>query len=355
MIKTLPFENLKLHIIVWTAFIVYEMFFAYSLVGKTGNLLDNLGHYSLNIAIFYFNAHVVLPNTVNYNKPYYLKIPSILSGILGVVLLYVVIKYIMLDFYNFFHIPVIPAFTTNRTFIISNAWRGFYFIGLSTGYWFALSTIQNRKKIANLDTMQLKAALQTEALEKTLLTTENAYLKSQINPHFLLNTLNFLYNSVAKYSDKIADSVMTLADIMRYALTNADDDGKVKLELEIEHISNFIKLNQARFSERLRVDMVVEGDTDGLRIIPLVLITLAENVFKYGDLLNESYPAKIIATVNGNTLIFVTQNLKKKKVAEKGHGIGIQNVKSRLAIYHPFDLAVEDNELEYKSTLKIQL
>jgi LytS/YehU family sensor histidine kinase len=149
------------------------------------------------------------------------------------------------------------------------------------------------KRIDDLENTQLRNELQNQALEKALLATENAYLKSQINPHFLLNTLNFLYNSVSKLSEKIADSVMTLSDIMRYALTNADEDGKVKLESEIEHISNFIKLNQARFNQRLCIELLMEGDPEGLRIIPLVLITLAENVFKYGDLLSESYPAKI--------------------------------------------------------------
>ncbi|OIQ66163.1 sensor histidine kinase YehU [mine drainage metagenome] len=197
--------------------------------------------------------------------------------------------------------------------------------------------------------------MQKQELEKTLLVTENAYLKSQINPHFLLNTLNFLYNSVSKYSEKIADSVMTLSDIMRYALTNADDDGKVWLESELDQINNFVKLNQARFNQRLNIELVTEGEADGLRIIPLVLITLVENVFKYGDLLNESYPARIITTIDSGILIFITQNLKKKKVAERGYGIGIKNVKNRLAMYHQYELIIEDHETDYKSTLKIEL
>jgi LytS/YehU family sensor histidine kinase len=148
---------------------------------------------------------------------------------------------------------------------------------------------------------------------------------------------------------------MTLADIMRYALTNADDDGKVRLEAEIDHIGNFIKLNQARFNQRLCVDLEINGDMGGLRIIPLVLITLAENVFKYGDLLNETCHAKIIANITGNNLTFITQNMKKKNIREHGHGIGIQNIKKRLAIYHQYDLIIEDKEEEYKSILTIQL
>ena len=148
---------------------------------------------------------------------------------------------------------------------------------------------------------------------------------------------------------------MTLSDIMRYALTNADDDGKVWLESELEQVNNFVILNQARFNKRLNIDLITEGDTEGLRIIPLVLITLVENVFKYGDLLNENYPARIITTIDGGKLIFITQNLKKKKVVEHGYGIGIKNVRDRLAMYHQYELNIEDNETEYKSTLKIEL
>jgi len=189
-----------------------------------------------------------------------------------------------------------------------------------------------------------------------LLSTENAYLKSQINPHFLLNTLNFLYNSVSKLSGEIAESVLLLSDIMRYALTNADEDGKVWLELEIENIISFIKLNQARFNQRLNINMEVTGSTEGLRIIPLVLITFTENVFKYGDLLNGNYPVKISVNINNGTLTFITQNAKRKKVHQYGsHGIGIENVKSRLAMYYQYELIIEDSETEYKSTLKVKL
>ncbi|WP_309333577.1 histidine kinase [Mucilaginibacter sp.] len=350
--KRLEFENLKLHIIFWTVFIVYELTTVYILVGTISSFGDDIGHYILYIALFYFNAHLILPTTTIYKKASYFLVPL---GIITELVLYLLVKGLLYYIFYIFHVPVIPPYTSISEFIASGIFRGIYFVGLSTGYWFAITTFKNTKKIADLETIQLKNELQKQELEKTLLVTENAYLKSQINPHFLLNTLNFLYNSVSKYSEKIADSVMTLSDIMRYALTNADDDGKVWLESELDQINNFVKLNQARFNQRLNIELVIEGKTDGLRIIPLVLITLVENVFKYGDLLNENYPARIITTIDGGALIFITQNLKKKKVAERGYGIGIKNVKDRLAMYHQYELIIEDHETEYKSILKIEL
>jgi len=350
--KVLKFENLKLHVIYWGAFIIYEMLFVYILTGRLSSFGDYLFHYALNIGLFYFNAHILLPNTANRNKNSYFLLPM---GIMIEVFVYVALKFLIHHISVYLHILIFPPFTTNKDYAVTSVFRGIYFIGLSTGYWFALTTIQNRKKIADLETIQLKNELQKQELEKTLLVTENAYLKSQINPHFLLNTLNFLYNSVSKYSEAIADSVMTLSDIMRYALTNADEDGKVWLESEIDQVSNFIKLNQARFNQRLNIELATHGDPEGLRIIPLVLITLVENVFKYGDLLNDDHPARIITTIDGSTLTFITENLKKKKRVERGYGIGIKNVKDRLAMYHQYELTIEDGEQEYKSILKIEL
>jgi two-component system, LytTR family, sensor kinase len=352
LMKTLKFENLKIHIVFWTIYISYELAVIYSLGGKFSNFPDYAGHYLLNIATFYFNAHVVLPNAVSENKKSYITIPS---AILAEIILYLLLKLLLYQFYQFAGIQISTPIVNIWFFIISSTWRAVFFIGLSTAYWLALSTIQNRKTIADLENTQLRNQLQTQALEKTLLTTENAYLKSQINPHFLLNTLNFLYNSVSKYSEKIAESVLLLSDIMRYALTNADEDGKVRLEAEIDHINSFIKLNQARYDERLCIDFLIDGEIDECRIIPLILITLAENVFKYGDLLNESYPARITASVENNNLTFVTQNLKRKKIYYPGYGIGINNIKSRLEMYYKYELSVEEDENEYKSTLKIEL
>jgi len=351
-LKTLKVENLKLHIIFWGIFIIYELSVSYSFGGQFSSIADYAAHYLLNIGIFYFNAHIVLPSAIRYNKKSYVVLFLLIIAELA---LYLGLKFLLLNFLFAVNVYVSRPITNTRFFLVESIWRAVYFIGLSTGYWFALSTIKNRNKIADLENINLRNELQNQVLEKTLLATENAYLKSQINPHFLLNTLNFLYNSVSKFSEKIAGSVMLLSDIMRYALTNAGEDGQVMLESEIENISNFIQLNQARFSQQLYVDMQIEGDPEGLRIIPLVLITLTENVFKYADLLNSQYPAKIMIYIEGHSLTFVTQNRKRKSVNYTRHGIGIENVKSRLAMHYKYDLTIEDNDIEYKSILKIEL
>lgn len=351
--KILKFENPKGHIIFWAIFIVYELAVIYSLGGRFSNVADYVGHYILNIGTFYFNAHLLLPNTANYSKRSYFIVPL---AIISEIIVYILLKLLLYSFYHYAGIQITRPIVNVWFFLIESIWRSVYFIGLSTGYWLALSTIQNWKIIADLENTTLRNELQNKDLERSLLVTENAYLKSQINPHFLLNTLNFLYNSVSKFSDKIADSVLLLSDIMRYALTNADDDGKVMLEAEIDHISSFIKLNQARYDSRLCIDFKVEGKVEGLRIIPLILITLVENVFKYGDLLNKEHPAKIYITVAENKLIFVTENLKRNNAySAGGYGIGIKNIQNRLSLHYVFDFNVNDEANLYRSELTIEL
>lgn len=350
--RALKFSHLKPHIIFWSVFILYELILGYYLVNKFSSFWDYAGHYALYIGLFYFNAHVVFSYALNdTRKNYFLLI----LFILGEFVLYILVKEGLYYLYHIFNVYVYPADIQQKRFLLNSIWRGVYFIFLSTGYWFALTTIKNREKIADLENIKLKNELHNQILEKSLLTAENAYLKSQINPHFLLNTLNFLYNSVAKLSDKAADSILLLSDIMRYALTTTDADGKVRLEQEVDNIESFVKLNQARFNERLSIQYELIGETNGLRIIPLVLITFVENVFKYGDLLSTSNPAKIVVHVEGDTLNFSTYNLKRRSVQYDSHGIGINNVKNRLDLHYKYNLMIDDNDLEYKLMLKVKL
>jgi len=350
--KSIKLESPRRHVVGWAIFILYERAIAYNTYGRFPDFRAVTFYYLIDIIFFYLHAHVVLPQAYKGQK---LRYTWLVIMMLVEIAAYVFCKYL---YYNILISLQIRPGILYVNFINFTAFfviRLVYLLGLSTGYWFALSALQNRKKIDDLERFRLQNQLEHQELEKTLLTAENAYLKSQINPHFLLNTLNFLYNSVSKFSDKVADSVMTLSEIMRYALTNAGDDGKVRLEDELEHVVNFIKLNQARFSQRLRIDYSIKGEPRDLKIIPLVLITIVENLFKYGDLLNETDPAKITVRIDGNVLTFITENVKKKNVRATGHGIGLKNITERLKMYHDYDLKIEENEQFYRSTLMIRL
>lgn len=160
------------------------------------------------------------------------------------------------------------------------------------------------------------------------------FLKAQINPHFLHNTLNFLYAKALPLSSELSEGILCLSDIMRYALNEGGKNEKSLLKDEIEHLENVIRINQFRFSNTLNVQFEVTGVTSGEMIVPFVLITLVENAFKHGDLKNREHPIIIRITVEGKRLHFYCSNKKNPGFKEISTGIGLQNILKRLDIMY---------------------
>lgn len=182
------------------------------------------------------------------------------------------------------------------------------------------------------------------------------FLKAQINPHFLHNTLNFLYAKSLPYSEDLSEGILTLSDIMRYALgQSAQKDGKALLKDEIEHMYNVIKISQLRFSNQLKVDFEVKGDLEGAKIIPFVLITLVENAFKHGDLKDQDNPIVIRVNVASNRLYFYCRNKKKTGPKELSTGIGLENIKKRLELAYgdKYHFLIKDEPGYYTTELII--
>lgn len=182
------------------------------------------------------------------------------------------------------------------------------------------------------------------------------FLKAQINPHFLHNTLNFLYSKSLPLSEEISEGILTLSDIMRYALSRGNQkDGKAPLKDEIEHVNNVIKISQLRFNNELNVKFNVTGSVEGKTIIPFVLITLVENAFKHGDLKNKEHPIDIKAEVSGDRLYFYCSNKKKAGPKQLSTGIGIDNIKKRLELAYGnnYNYIVRDDNEFYTVELTI--
>lgn len=182
------------------------------------------------------------------------------------------------------------------------------------------------------------------------------FLKAQINPHFLHNTLNFLYAKSLPYSGELSEGILTLSDIMRYALSQGNQkDGKALLKDEIEHVHNVIRINQLRYSNQLKVNFEMSGTINGAMIIPFVLITLVENAFKHGDLKNQDYPIDIKVKVEGSRLYFYCKNKKRSGPKQLSTGIGLENIKSRLILSYgdKYKFTVTDEPEFYTTELTI--
>jgi len=195
-------------------------------------------------------------------------------------------------------------------------------------------------------------------LEKQKAQAELSALKHQINPHFLFNSLSFIYSKSIRLDEDVAHAVLLLADIMRYALTIEEDKGgKVLLEKEITHLKNVMEMNQRRLNNRLHIVYEEYITNKQLKILPLVLITLVENAFKHGDLLDSNYPLQIQLNTQSDHLLFTIKNKKGNGIKELSNGIGLSNIKQRLNLTYGEKhlLVTKEDAFEFSVFLKIPI
>lgn len=202
-----------------------------------------------------------------------------------------------------------------------------------------------------------KAQLTQRKLKDEVVRAELAFLKSQINPHFLYNSLNYVYSLAIPVSEKLADAILRLSDLMRYTL-NDSADGKVKLSKEVEYLESYIALFKMRFEPRFYVDFKTEGLDDEQKIASLMLIPFVENAFKHGVVNDEKHPVRISLKVLPNKrLVFEVSNKINHSQKDHSSGVGLVNVYRRLDLIYPnqYELLVSNNGNTYKSTLIVNL
>ncbi len=194
-------------------------------------------------------------------------------------------------------------------------------------------------------------------LEREKLQAELKYLKAQINPHFLFNTLNNLYALTLKKSDDAPEMVLKLSEIMRYMLHDSNER-VVTLTAEINYLQNYIGLQQIRQLDRTDIRFTLNQEPNGQLIAPLLLIPFIENSFKHGaDGLQPSW-IHIDVKLEGTRLEFKVSNSKPVKPHNTvSHGIGLENVRSRLELLYPgkHKLTIDDAADYYLTELKLDL
>ena len=193
----------------------------------------------------------------------------------------------------------------------------------------------------------LKSEQRNKEIATEKLNAELSFLKAQINPHFLFNTLNNIYALASTQSEHTAPAIMKLSSIMRYVLTEARND-MVTLEKEILFTTNYIELLKMRLTDKSSIDFTIKGDPLGRQIAPLLLLPFVENAFKYGISTRERSPILILLEIKEDSLYFSVSNHKhintSLKVADNT-GIGINNTRRRLDLLydgrHTLDIADE--------------
>ncbi|MGX1929924.1 sensor histidine kinase [Flagellimonas sp. 2504JD4-2] len=187
--------------------------------------------------------------------------------------------------------------------------------------------------------------------------SELQFLKTQLNPHFLFNSLNAIYSLSAKNSKDTSEAIINLSELMRYMLYEADKD-LVPLRKELEYIKNYVQLQRLRLSDSVNVKLKISGEDRHKVIPPLLFISFIENAFKYGtDYEGKTHVEINLCIENGSIHFNVENKIGTYRKKKKSSGVGLENVKNRLNLLYPesHQLEVKNDGKTYSVTLDLYL
>ncbi len=207
-----------------------------------------------------------------------------------------------------------------------------------------------------------KQRREKEEVKKEKLYAELAFLKSQVNPHFLFNSLNSIYSLIQRSPKNASQAVLLLSDLMRYILYESSRS-QIKLTQEIQGLKNYIALQRLRISkkESVRIDFKESGNFSGTFIEPLIFIPFLENAFKHGVSYNKDSLVSVSLKAEANIVVFEVYNTKKKTntatldTVNEHAGIGLSNTIRRLNLSYPerYELKINDGHDYYQTKLTI--
>lgn len=316
----------RLHLLIWGLFIAYEIGLLAGM-GTFGLPMNWIFHYSLIIGLFYFHSHRALPWAMHNLANSIWRVPLIVALELSTYILLSFCGDHLLSKWDLLGIPVPPVIT--KDYVLRNCFRAVYFTGFSTGYYFLLTYNRERLKSEELERQKFYEIISRQKTEQELGKAQNAFLKAQINPHFLFNTLDFIYHNILALSPIAADAIITLSEMMRFAI-DADKMGEfIQLGDELDQVVNLRYLNQLRKNQETGFELYYEEETRNLKFIPLVLLTLVENIFKHGDLGTGQQAVLQVFVANGELNIHTT-NSSHGQQRGHSHRTGLANLEKRL-------------------------
>ncbi len=321
------------HIVTWIVFLSIPTMFnprrhGLSLWSFTDDLMElpRFTNGLLLLIVFYFNYYVAIPR-------YYLdrKYPLLLLSFVGCLAVFFGLNYLVMPS------GIKPSHGFNA---LGNSFYLFMFIIVYV-FSFALFVYE-----------------QWQFTKEQMLNTEISFLKAQINPHFLFNTLNSIYALTLVKSEKAPDAVVRLSGMMRYAVSEANYS-QVPLSKEIGYISNYIALQKLRITEKILITYELIGDVEDKQIAPFLLIPFIENAFKYGVNAAENSDIWIKIEINETELNMQVENNKVYVQKDKDYGtsIGIKNTKKRLQLLYPgrHVVKIKDGKYDFRVLLQIKL
>lgn len=328
--------NFKLdHLLFWIVYsIIYSITFRWSENWLDG-FIDSSILLSLHALVSYFNLYYLVPRYL-FTKSYLLYLLALLLSIISIC----------------FPLAITAHLVINNKDLQSLVWSSAFLFFLSLSILFSVVVTMVLKFIKQW----YKDQKSQKELQQIQLQTELKFLKAQINPHFLFNSLNNLYALTLKKSDLAPTVVLRLSDILRYILYESNQ-GQVSVLKEIQHILDYVEIEKLRLGNAVKIEVEVDENIKDQNIEPMLLLTLVENAFKHSEnvISSERYvKIKMVAIETGFNFLIENSFNPSKKSQEMG-GIGLQNIKKRLSLTYPgkHELVSSISESVYQVDLKI--
>ena len=329
--------EIGLHFLAWSIFYLIDFAFVIGVLTPVVNVKMIVAYLS-TVVIYTFCFYII----VEFYKRFFPK--DVLKGIITSLLLVLLFSGInfTLDIFIIKYSNSLERYKTNpMNLFIFETWR-FSTTGLyAFTYWSHLQRVKVQK--VHLETV------------KQLHSAEVGLLKAQINPHFLFNTLNFVYGNVAEKSTRAGNAIMSLSKLLRYSVESTKHESS-SLRKEIEVIKEYLVLQNLRFDEKTYAEFKTAGLYSLFAIPPLILLSLVENAFKYGIIDNPEEPIKIGLEADKDCLKFSCKNMKRLDFKDKETtSVGLENIKRRLKLTYGngYKLLVHDDEYYYEVLLTI--
>jgi len=319
--------KILLHVLFWIAvWFFFYYFFSYNSTDKGYVIWFSSLLLPITIAVTYFSIYYLIPKHL-FPKEYAKFAMYSFFTLVASSYFIVLIIYGCLFLYKRFDVTNIPPMVKNFFFILILV---YLVVGLVSFITILNRSFKTEKRNKDLQNKMLSAQLQFKEQELN-------YLKKQIHPHFLFNTLNTIYGLALKQSKHTPEIILKLSNLLDYILYQVEKP-RVSLREEVLHINEYIELEKIRFQDTLKVEFNSSEIHEGIQIAPMLLIPFVENAFKHGKLTQGFVRIRIDILVENLMLDFSIKNsVLSEETWENENGIGLENFRKRL------DLNYKDN------------
>lgn len=336
-------RTIAIHLLFWTGvWFLYYYFFSYNSEDREYVIWFASLLIPLTMGVTYFAVYYLIPRFLlkeNYGRFFLFSFYVLVASSYFIVL----IIYGCLIFLKKWDATNIPPMMKNFFFVLMLVYLVVVIVGFVTVLNHNFRTDRKNKELQN---KILTAQLQLKEQELH-------YLKMQIHPHFLFNTLNTIYGLAIRQSKQTPEIILRLSNLLDYILYQISKPA-VGLKEEVLHIREYVELERIRFQETLRVEIDTTEIADRIKIPPMLLMPFVENAFKHGHIHDGFIRIKIKIEVTGHKLVFMICN-SIDPGKQPGNGIGLENIRKRLELHYAENYSLEQEITASEYIIRLQI